>query len=1587
MDADHATSGHALPDLFADTVARHGSRPAIEFDGATLTYRELADAAARWAGWLNGRGIGAGDRVAIHLPRGIEVHAVLLGVLEAGAAYVPVDPDCPAERVAFIVADSGARCLITSATLEHPPGDHVVRVEEAREAVAREVPSAAVRRPRRPLPDDEAYVIYTSGSTGRPKGVSISHRSVSHLVRVEGDLFGVRPDDRVFHGFSLAFDASVEELWLAYHSGATLVVGSQEAIRSGPDLARHMAGAGITVLSCVPTLLMMMGIDVDTVRLLIVGGEACPDDLVRRWARGGRRMFNTYGPTEATVIATCGECVADRPVTIGRPLPGYRARIVDEQLRDVPAGEAGELLLGGIGLSRGYVGLPDLTAERFVEAARAEADEPGGRWYRTGDLCRRDANGDIEFLGRIDGQVKIRGYRVELGEIEAVLLDDPAVRAAAVAVREDRPGLRHVVAYVVPHAGPDIDERALLEAARRRLPPYMVPALVETVDALPMLPSGKIDRSRLPAPRPRAAADEPGDAAGATPAEAVLLAEWRRLFAPLAVSIDSDFFVDLGGDSLAAAGMISALRTQPEFRDASMVDIYRHPTIRGFARACARDAASSGAAPGSAAGGTTPRRPARPPSSARFVAYGAAQALGLYVILGVAGTQWLAPFLAYSWLDDDGCPVVVSLLGGVGVLVGLYPVLVLLVVAMKWLLLGRVRAGSHPLWGWFAWRWWFVRTLESVIPINYLVGTPLLPAYARLMGARIGRAVHLGTEALGAYDLLTIGDGTAIGGDTVIPGCSVRGGRLHLGPVTIGRECFVGSRALLREHVTMEDGGRLEDLSMLPVGGVVREGETWAGSPAVRVGTGRTVGGDFDSRHGTRVRRFWFGVAQACGVSCVPVLVVAALLPGMAAIHHLNQADDYYWYLFLSPVIGLGFVTLLALEIVAAKWLVLGRVRAGSYPLYGGFSLRKWFIDQLLDLSVDVLGPMYSTLYLPPWYRALGAKLGRLAEVSTASFVSPDLLSLEDGSFVADVVSLGAARVEAGRITVDRIHVGRRSFVGNSAVLPPGTVLGDDCLVGCLSAPPRPAAGADRVADGSSWVGSPALSLPHRAVNRDFPAERTYAPPRRLVALRLAIEFFRVVLPSAGFLSVAGLMFSLVSILRDEIETWQLCLAFPLLYAAACGIFVGVAIVLKWLLVGRYRPCERPLWSGFVWRTELVTALHDFFVAPLLLESLRGTPFLAWYFRLMGASIGRRVYLDTVQISEFDLVTIGDDACLDADATLQTHLFEDRVMKMSHVEVGAGCAVGAESLVLYDSRMEAGATLGGLSLLMKGEVLPAGTGWEGTPARAAARAAFAPGVGVAIVGHGTADATGAAETAEVAALAAALLPGVPVELGFLEVIEPSIAAAVDRLAARGCREVVAAPLLLFRAGHARRDVPEALAAAAAAAGVVARQAEPLGLHEALVALSAARRREAVERLVPVPPDETVFVMLGRGASDPGAIDRLREFAAASLAAEGGRRPARIELGFAAAARPTLDEALAAAAAAQPRRVVVQPHLLFRGHVEDQVAAAVARARSAWPRIEWVEVGRLGADPLVARAVADRAREAAADAADGGDVAD
>ena len=1299
--------GELLHELFEQQASARPGSLALVCAGQEITYGELDRRANQLARFLRGRGVGRGDCVGLWLPRSIEAIVSLLAVLKAGAAYVPLDPEFPPERVGFILSDCRARALVTtsrSGALADSFPAEVVLVDRLQEAIEARNCERLSRAETGLAPEDLCYVIYTSGTTGKPKGVQVEHRSVCHLVRAEGKLFQVQPADRVYQGFSLAFDASVEEVWLAFYAGATLVVATAEMVRSGTALSRMLAEAGVTVLSCVPTLLAMMEDDVPTVRLLILGGEACPPDLVKRWWKPTRRIVNTYGPTEATVIATAAECHPAKPVTIGRPISNYLACILDERLQPVPPGVPGELCLGGIGLARGYLGRPELTAEKFIRVA--EGEKPPERFYRTGDLARWSPDHEIEFLGRIDTQVKIRGFRVELAEIEAVLLECPGVQAAAAALREDEPGRQQLVAYIVPCSNEPFDEKAVRAILRARLPVYMVPAILEPLPQLPTLAAGKVDRKRLPPPRCRLSERRDDIARPRTGGERQITAVWEKLFAPSPVSLTDDFFLDLGGHSLLAVRMVSALRGNPTFAEISVLDVYQQPTIEKLAAKFENRRRPKS---------QTVKEDFHPTAPWRHFLCGAAQFISLFFILTFFALQWLTPYLTYTILIEEEYGFLEAILGAFASLILFYPIMVVIPIVVKWLLIGRYTPGEYPLWGWFYFRWWFATTVEAAVPVGYLTGTPLLNIYLRLMGAKIGRNVHLATDSFASYDLLSIGDDSSVNADSNLLGYTVERGRLKLGTITIGKACFVGARAAVREDTVMEDESALEDLSMLPPGATIPRGETWLGSPARnRPASAVRAPMPAASRPGAS-RRFWFGVLHGIGLLIFPALVVSALFPGIVMMNKLNYLDPYYWYLLLAPLAGLSFIVLLALEIVVVKWLLLGRVKPGTYPLHSFYYLRKWFADQTMDLSLDILGPLYASVYLTPWYKLLGAKLGRGAEVSTASFISPDLLSIGDESFIADSVSLGAPLIRGGRMVLGRNHIGRRSFIGNSAMLPPGTVIGDSVLIGCLSAPPPDP--RDALREDSTWMGSPPIFLPQRQKSALFPAETTFEPTPRLRILRATIEFIRVITPSTCFIILISLMFSALLLLRDFFSLPQTLLFVPVFYLGCALAAAGLTIALKWLLVGHYRPGEKPLWSTFVWRNELLNALHEHLAEPFLIGPLTGTPFVCWYLRLLGARIGRRVYMETTDFSEFDLVHIGDEAALNADCTIQTHLFEDRVMKLDAIEICARCKVGAASLVLYGTQMAEGAALGDLSLLMKGEALPPWTNWQGIPAR------------------------------------------------------------------------------------------------------------------------------------------------------------------------------------------------------------------------------------------------------------------------------
>jgi non-ribosomal peptide synthetase-like protein len=1318
-----------LHDFFIRSTALHPQRPAVIAAERSCTYAELHELSNHVASRLQQEGVQHGDRVGMWLPRSLAAYATLLGILKAGAAYVPMDAAYPPERVQFISTDAEIKLLVTlpelAVTLSEAPAPLLILADGWETLPVAPLLDVTI------TPDDIAYIIYTSGSTGRPKGVPIPHACACHFVNAESQVLPVHCEDRVFQGFSLAFDASVEELWLAWSNGAALISGSTDVLRDTAVLAEWLTHFGITVLSCVPTLLAMMEHDVPCLRLLIVGGESCPQSLVQRWTRGNCRMVNTYGPTEATVVATWHDLHSDEPVKIGKALPGYRICVVDDQLTQVPAGKLGELLIGGPCLTPGYLNRPDLNQEKFVSPAWAE----GGRWYRTGDLVRFDEHHALEFLGRIDDQVKLRGFRIELGEIENVLMSCAGVAAVAVALKQDASGTEFLAAYITLKHSSAWDEKRARHTVSEHLPPYMMPAVFTLLDHLPTLPSGKVNRKALPdiAQPLRTLASSPP--AEFTPTQQTVHQQWQAFFPGTMPQLKDDFF-DLGGHSLLATRLVSELRAQSRWANISVMDVYQLRTLQAFAQKLDElEAAWRATHPSAATTTTDPeaKEPGEPDTAlrSRHFLCGLSQFFSLYLLFSLASPVWLASFFVWDEMvaQDMRFQLFVAIIVAVSMLFNMQVVQAAICILSKWLIIGRIRPGRYRLWGCYYFRFWLVQRIHSIFSLGHFKSTPMINLYFRLMGAKIGKQVHLGTANFAAFDVISIGDRTSIGHDAILNGYNLENGWLVIGPISIGADCFIGSKVLVNRDTQMQPDSSLDHGSMLPPGAVIPAGEYWHGAPAR---ASQSPERWHPAQAGRQNSQPLMTVAYIIGLFFISAIPTIAILPEALFIgwveegvnlhgNTLQQVFSYqsgFWKIAIAaPAASAAYVVVLCLIIALAKKLLLGRVQPGIYPLHSLWYVRHWFIGCLMNMSLELLFPLYASIYLPPWLRLLGAKFGKNVEVSTAENFNPDLLDLDEGVFVADAVCLGASEIREGWVRLQPVTVGKNSFLGNSAVIPGGTTLGADSLVGVLSMPPQKH--ADALLNDSSWLGIPSFALPHREKNTGFGLERTYKPTQLLRLLRAAIEFIRVILPTSITIIAAFIMFLLLSdlVYYHELEFMGTVLLFPV-FLFLLGLFcMGCTIALKWLVIGRYKPAEHPLWSHFVWRTELMAAVHEHLAMPTLGGMLIGTPFLPWYFRLLGSRIGRRCCLETPYLTEFDLVHLGNDVSLGYLADPQTHLFEDRVMKMSTVTIGDNCSVGPLSVVLYDAEMKPGSRLDGHSLLMKGETLPPHTRWHGSPAQ------------------------------------------------------------------------------------------------------------------------------------------------------------------------------------------------------------------------------------------------------------------------------
>ena len=850
-----------LQQMFERIVEAMPDQIAVIYEDKEYSYQDLDRYANSIARHLSSRGVQARDRVGILLKRSIETYAAIIAVLKLGATYIPLDTSYPIDRINYIIDDADITLLI-STELVVAQKDKINCPQVLLDREKKVIAGLRDSRPEVSLPahpeNEVCYIIYTSGSTGRPKGVEIEHRSIVNFLNVVTDVYGFRPEDRVFQGMSIAFDFSFEEIWTAFNAGATLVVAPVgECSLIGGELAKFLIDQCVTVLVTVPTLLSSIEEDIPSLRLINIGGEPVPQHLVELWARPGRRILNTYGPTETTVTATWAEMEPGKPVTIGRPLPSYMVFIADEAGQQVPHGEIGEIYIGGIGVARGYVKRPDLTAKSFIPDPDAEQGS-NARFYRTGDLGRYTEEGEIEYHGRADLQVKLRGYRIELSEIESVLKKSEDVQAAAVAVVAMPNGIEELVAYVIPKVGHNIDRTQLHDLLQEYLPHYMVPAYIESITEFPVLTSGKIDRKSLPRPGLTRLGSNKPFVAPEGEMENIVSETWKNVMGLDKISATDNFFLDLGGYSLLAAKTISALRKHPDMSFLNLVDLYQNPTIKQLAQKVASRKSNRKntvkAQPNAKAqhNAETDVMQSRK-STGNAVLMTAAQSMWLLMELLVGsalayfGLFWLLPRLSpwlssnFPWLSNlwnsDGIGFMVLVLTLAPILLTavslvFLPLSIAIAVGAKKILIGQYTPTRIPAWSSLHFRMWIMRKFMQFIPWGIIEGTEFQCMALRALGARIGKRVHIhhGVNLLqGGWDLLNIGDDVTLSQDASVVLVELEKGQVVLGPVTLEDGATLDVRAGVAPNTRVGRNARLTALSWLSEGSVIPDGEMWTG--------------------------------------------------------------------------------------------------------------------------------------------------------------------------------------------------------------------------------------------------------------------------------------------------------------------------------------------------------------------------------------------------------------------------------------------------------------------------------------------------------------------------------------------------------------------------------------------------------------------------------------------------------------------------------------------------------------------------------------------------------------------------------------
>jgi acyl carrier protein len=585
-------------------------------------------------------------------------------------------------------------------------------------------------------------------------------------------------------------------------------------------------------------------------------------------------VYNTYGPTEATVIATYAVLQPCREVTIGKALDGYDVLLVDEDLNVITeADKEGEILIGGNSIARGYLNREDLTAKKFITTDRYCSEKK--RYYRTGDLAKYDANNDLLFIGRADAQVKVRGFRVELAEIEGLLMQNDAVQAAAVTLDKDT---QQLAAFVVLRPGKTIDRAVVAKQLRLLLPYYMIPSTLDELDELPMTSSQKIDRKRLPAPKtPLSFTVDKKIIPPSTPLEKAMVEIIARNIHRDDISMDDHFFNDLGGHSLLAAIVVSEMREQKMFENMSVVDVYKFPVLSDLAKELEKKRPSENQ--------KKEERNIYKVPTWKYYLCSVCQGISLIFLTLLFGLEWLGPFFIYSYFYSADYGIMDSINISLFTYFLILPCLTIFSIIFKWIVIGRIRPGNYKLWGSYYFRFWIVGKVTAICPVIYFTGTSIMNWFMRLMGAKVGKNCYINTSAIDTFDLVKLGKNVSICTDTHLRGYTIEDGWLKIGTIELGDDAFVGTRCCLAQNSKMGANSSIEDLTLVPAGAVIPENENWGGSPPRKIGMN-------EKKQSINLWSLKYTLLSLVCVFIIPLVTMVAFFPGMLAVAHINYISS-----------------------------------------------------------------------------------------------------------------------------------------------------------------------------------------------------------------------------------------------------------------------------------------------------------------------------------------------------------------------------------------------------------------------------------------------------------------------------------------------------------------------------------------------------------------------------------------------------------------------------------------------------------------------------------------------------------------------